>query len=80
MNWSNPFVTKTIKTIRPGDKMFYIHNGFMTSDRASLEITQQCPQQYVNIIAQCYENGWIKPVAHVTEQEYVLLGLNHGHS
>ena len=42
MNWNNPFKTKTIKTIKPGDKMFKISNGFMTSDRASIEITNDC--------------------------------------
>ncbi len=78
MNWSNPFVTKPIKTIKPGDKMFNTHNGFISSGRASIEIDPRCPQQYANIIAQCYDAGWIKPVAHVTEKEYMLLGLNHG--
>lgn len=78
MNWNNPFVTTAIKTIKPGDKMFYINNGFITSDRASIEITTSCPTRYANIIAECYQNGWIKPVAHCTEKEYMLIGLNHG--
>lgn len=77
MNWNNPFKTVTIKTIKPGDNLFNIHNGFITSGRASLEIDPKCPPQYANIIAQCYNNGWIKPVAHCTEKEYVLLGLNN---
>lgn len=78
MNWSNPFVTKTIKTIKPGDKMFKISNGFMTSDRASLEIDPRCPSYHTQIILEAYKKGWIKPVAHCTEKEYILMGLNHG--
>lgn len=70
-------VTDPLKSIRPGDKMYKIHNGFMTCDRASIEISPKCPSHYANIIAQCYQNGWIKPVAHVTEKEYVLLGLSN---
>lgn len=72
-------IVKTVpmKTIRPGDKMFYIDNGIITADRASIEIDAKCPSRYVEIISQCYNNGWIKPVAHVTEKEYTLLGLNN---
>jgi hypothetical protein len=55
--------------------MFKIYNGLVMSDRASIEIAPQCPRRYADIIAECYNNGWIKPVAHVTEKEYVLLGL-----
>lgn len=77
MNWNNPFKTVTIKTIKPGDKMFKIHTGFTLTDRASIEIDPQCPSNYANIVAQCYHNGWIKPVAHVTEKEYTLLGLSN---
>ena len=72
-----PFESK-IKTIRPGDKMFRMHNGFMLSDRASIEISLDCPSRYANIIAECYNNGWIKPIAHVTEKEYVIMGLSNG--
>ena len=75
--WRNPFVTKTIKTIKPGDKMFKIHNGFMTSDRASLEISPHCPKQWADIIVRAHMEGWLTPVAHVTEKEYVLMGLSN---
>ena len=49
----------------------------MMCDRASIEISPSCPSRYADIIAQCYNNGWIKPVAHVTEKEYMLLGLSN---
>lgn len=77
MNWNNPFKTVTIKTIKPGDRMFKISNGFMTADRASIEITNDCPTNYANIVAICYSKGWIKPVAHCTEKEYTVMGLSN---
>lgn len=75
--WSTNPISNPLKSIRPGDKMYKIHNGFMTCDRASIEISPKCPSQYANIIAQCYQNGWINAVAHVTEKEYVLIGLSN---
>ena len=78
--WRNPFITRPIKTIRPGDKMFKIHNGFMACDRASLEIAPTCPSNIANTIAIAHSKGWLKPVAHVTEKEYVLMGLANGDS
>ena len=76
--WKNPFQTVTIKSIKKGDKLFKIHNGFMTSDRASIEISPECPSHIANLIAQAYDAGYIKPVAHVTEKEYILMGLSNG--
>ena len=78
--WRNPFVKVTIKDIKPGDKMFKIHNGFMTCDRASIYIDPKCPSHIANLVAQAYKAGYIKPVAHVTEKEYVLMGLANGDS
>lgn len=56
--------------------MYKIDNGFIICDRASIEISNKCPQQVANMIAQAYQNGWINAVAHVTEKEYTLLGLS----
>lgn len=68
--------TKSIRSIRPGDSKFKISTGIVISDRASIEIDSVCPTVYSNIILEAYSKGWIKPVAHVTEREYILLGLN----
>lgn len=70
------FFKSTIKTIEPGDKMFKIHNGFMSSDRASIRIDPRCPRYVAEMVVDAYNSGWIKPVAHVTEKEYTLLGLS----
>jgi hypothetical protein len=65
----------TIKTIKPGDKAFKIHNGLMMCDRASIEVDPKCPTNIANTIAHAYNCGWIKPVAHVTDKEYTFIGL-----
>lgn len=65
----------SIRTIKPGDRCFKIRNGFLTSDRAAIEIGINCPDHYARVVLECYNRGWIKPVANVTEKEYTLLGL-----
>ena len=78
INWKNPFQTVKIKNIKPGDKMFKFSNGFISCDRASIYIDPNCPGHIANLIMQAYDDGYIKPVAHMTEKEYTLIGLNHG--
>lgn len=73
-----PFITdlelKTY-TIKPGDPDFNIMGKFTVSRRASIEISPKCPNEHRWIIQQCLENGWIQPVATITEREKVFLGL-----
>lgn len=64
-----------IHTLKKGDPGFQIQGDFMVSDRASIEIDPRCPSNYATLVAQLYEQGWIKPVAHVTEQELIFIGL-----
>ena len=61
----------TIKTLRPGDPDFHITDGMMMAARAGIEISQRCPDNYASLIAECINHGWIKPVAHMRESEYV---------
>ena len=73
-----PFITsKELKTyqIKPGDPEFNIQGKFTISRRASIEITKNCPTQYVNIIQECLNQGWITPVATITEREKMFIGL-----
>ena len=76
LNWTNPFQTVKIKDIKPGDKMFKFSTGFMSCDRASIYIDPKCPNHIAVLVAQAYEAGYIKPVAHMTEKEYMLIGLS----
>jgi hypothetical protein len=68
--------TKTIRTIRPGDPKFKLNTGMIISDRASIDISPRCPDYYAKVVLEAYNKGWIKAVAHVTEREYILLGLS----
>ena len=61
-----------IRTIRQGDPKFFLNDTFTVCQRASIEISKDCPASYKQIIAQAYENGWIKPVAHVYGKELTM--------
>ena len=58
-----------IKTIRAGEADFMLQDGMMISPRAGFEINQRCPLEYRQILRECIDNGWIKPVAHVFDSE-----------
>jgi hypothetical protein len=65
-----------IRTIEQSDPRFQIKDGFLLAQRAGFEITTDCPREYKLIIAKCINNGWVKPVAHVTERELLFIGLS----
>lgn len=64
-----------VKSICAGDKRFMIQDGFASYPRAMLHVLPECPIEYSLIIQKCFNNGWIKPVAHVTERELIFMGL-----
>jgi hypothetical protein len=66
-----------VKTIRPGDPHFTITNGLVVTSRASWDISNNCPAEYRSILLQAINAGWIKPVAHVTEEEYMVMQLSN---
>jgi hypothetical protein len=65
-----------LRTLRQGDPKFMIQDGFVRAPRAGFHILPECPQNYKQIIATCIDNGWLKPVAHVTERELLFMGLS----
>lgn len=65
-----------IRTLKQDDPRFLIVDKFVMTPRAGFEVNQQCPREYKEIIAQCINNGWLKPVAHVTERELIFMGLS----
>lgn len=65
-----------IRTIKPGDKNFVITDGLTQANRAGLEISQRCPENYKDLILECIQHGWLKPVANVTERELIFMGLS----
>jgi hypothetical protein len=66
-----------VKSIRPGEPHFTISNGLVVTSRASFEISNNCPAEYRSIITTAIKAGWIKPVAHVTDEEYMVMQLSN---
>jgi hypothetical protein len=64
-----------VHTIRQEDPNFRIQDGVTITPRAGFEISNDCPRQYKLIIVECINNGWLQPVAHVTERELIFAGL-----
>ena len=66
-----------IRTLKQEDKEFYIQDKFITAPRAGFEISLECPREYRQIIAECISNGWIKPIANISERELLFMGLSN---
>jgi hypothetical protein len=61
------------KTLRAKDADFtFSPNGLTLVPRASFEVSKDCPREYRLIIAECINNGWLKPVAHIRDTEYTM--------
>jgi hypothetical protein len=59
------------KTLKQGDEDFtFSPDGYTMVPRASLVISQRCPENYRTLIAECVNHGWLKPVAHMRDTEY----------
>lgn len=69
------FHQSKIKALRQSDDNFYIKDKFVTTPRAGFEISQRCPENYRDLLLECIGHGWIKPVAHVTDYELLLMTL-----
>lgn len=57
------------RTIYPGDPKFNIVDGITVVPRAGILIDRGCPQNFKHIIEQCVQHGWVKPIAHVKDNE-----------
>ena len=60
-----------IKTVKPGDSNWYITGEITITPRAGFEISMHCPNSYREVIEQCVNNGWLKPVAYMKDSEYM---------
>lgn len=70
----------SIVAIRNTDPRFRITDKYVTANRAVIEISNRCPENYKDLILECMRHGWIKPVAHMTERELLFLGLSESYS
>ena len=66
----------SIKTIYPSDRKFMITDGLIRSPRAGFEISIHCPEGYAAAIRDSIDQGWLKPVAYVKEDEFMWDILN----
>ena len=64
-----------VHTIRQEDPNFMIQDGLTITPRAGFEISNTCPRQYKSMIIEAIKNGWLQPVASVTERELIFAGL-----
>jgi hypothetical protein len=65
------------KTWLQQDKGFHFSPDNLTLvPRASFQIDNNCPQAYRLIIAECINNGWIKPVAYQPIEEHFIEQLS----
>lgn len=67
--------TSKVRCIRKEDPNFMIPDGIMLAPRAGFELNMKMPHEYRMIINECLSNGWLKPIAYMTEKEYMLSGL-----
>jgi hypothetical protein len=66
-----------LRTIKPNDPRFLINDGMVTAPRAEFKINKKCPAEYQKILLECWGNGWIIPVAYMTERELLFMGLSN---
>lgn len=66
-----------IRTIRQNDPRFQIQDDLFMATRAGFEISDRCPAEYKIVLQECINNGWIKPVAYMTERELLFSGLSN---
>ena len=59
----------TVRTIRKGEKGFMLRDGITIMPRAGFEISRSCPNTYKEVITECIDRGWLKPVAYVKDSE-----------
>lgn len=64
-----------VKQIRAGDELWHIKQGLYLVPRAGFEINQSCPREYRMIISECINRGWLVPIAHMRDDEYIWENL-----
>jgi hypothetical protein len=60
------------KMLRIGDKGWQFIEGNIIFRRAAIEVDENCPDMYKQIIATCADKGWIRPVAYLPQEEEFL--------
>lgn len=67
------------RRLRSEDPNFHFTpDGIVMVPRAGFEINERCPREYKMIIAECLNNGWLKPIAHIKDSELTFDILTEG--
>lgn len=66
---------KPILRLEKGMPHFQIDDGLMIANRATIELSKDCPGRYQDMIMHAYNQGWIKPVAYMYEHELMMTAL-----
>lgn len=64
-----------VHSIKMGDRNYMIEDGIMQCPRAGIEISNDCPTSWKEVIVKAYNAGYLKPFANVTERELLFMGL-----
>ena len=59
--------------LRPGDTGYQLQGDYSITDRAFIEVTNTCPQNYAEVIAMAIKQQWIQPVAAVPRTDPTLI-------
>ena len=69
-----------VHKIESNDPNFNILDEFIIYQRAAIHFSADIPPNYSQILAKCLDEGWIRPVAYVTEREKLFIGLSENNS
>ena len=61
-----------VRTLRPGDPGFTLRDGLVTVSRAGMEISELCPTSVRLAIERAVCDGYLKPIAHIYENEHTF--------
>jgi len=61
----------TFREIKHSDSDFTMTDGIKLVPRAAFKVSQRCPDNYVSLIKECINQGWLQPVAYIKESDYV---------
>lgn len=65
--------TNKYKTYKKDDPGFnFSPDNIVIVPRAGFEFSDSCPREYRLIIAECINNGWIKPIAYQPVHEQFM--------
>lgn len=66
---------RSIRMLTKKDKHFTFNDGFAITNRAAIQISKNCPDEYKSILLQAMRYGWIEAVAYLPEEELIFAGL-----